>query len=129
MSRLEIPCFQIWFTWRVYGTLWRRRRLYIGLDFLQVHSTIFRLRFGRIWVHIDVFQSDRKSKKKDALEKELKSCCVRLMVTADPVLTAAYQFKRKLYLNIVLSVATPPGGSHHKLKVKLWIRFKLRSKL
>ena len=45
--------------------------------------------------------SVRKFKKKDTLEKELKSCCVRLMVTADPVLTAAYQFKRKLYLTFL----------------------------
>ena len=45
--------------------------------------------------------SVRKFEKKDTLEKELKSCCVRLMVTADPVLTAAYQFKRKLYITFL----------------------------
>ena len=36
------------------------------------------------------------SVKKDQLDRELKSCCIRLLVTPDSVLTAAYYMKRFL---------------------------------
>lgn len=46
------------------------------------------------------------SVKKDQLDRELKSCCNRLLVTPDSVLTAAYYMKRFFYRNIHCSTVS-----------------------
>ena len=82
-------------------------------------------KFGRFWVYLN-FQICSKILKERHIRQRTQVMLCPTDGNCGSRFNRCLSIQKEVIPNIALSVAPPPGGSQHKLKVKLWIRLNYR---